>query len=278
MGTPEDAQQRAAQAYNAAADHYDHPVNSFWERYGRQTVERLGLLPGARVLDVCCGSGASALPAAEAVGPGGSVLGVDLAEGLLALARAKASSRGLDNVSFRRGDMLALGLDDGSFDAVVCVFGLFFVPDMAEAARELWRLVRPGGQLAVTTWGPRFLEPVHSVFWEAVHTVRPDLHKAFHPWDRVSEPDPLRAILAAAGVEDAEVAAVSGSLPLAAPEDWWPMVLGSGSRASLEPMEAAGRERVRSHCLDFIRREGIASVETNVVFARARRPPAAGGR
>jgi ubiquinone/menaquinone biosynthesis C-methylase UbiE len=83
----EHAKRRASATYNAAADFYDHPVNAFWNRYGRRTVTRLVLAPGARVLDVCCGSGASALPAAEAVGPGGSVLGVDLAERLLELAR-----------------------------------------------------------------------------------------------------------------------------------------------------------------------------------------------
>jgi ubiquinone/menaquinone biosynthesis C-methylase UbiE len=90
MGTPEDAKSKAAMTYDAAADSYDDPANTFWERFGRRTVERIGLRAGARVLDVCCGSGASALPAAAIVGPKGSVLGIDLSDGLLALARKKA--------------------------------------------------------------------------------------------------------------------------------------------------------------------------------------------
>src|SRR5262249_22141112 len=155
----DEARRRAAATYNAAADHFDDPANSFWERFGRGTVARLNLQPGQHVLDVCCGSGASALPAAEAVGPAGHVLGVDLAEHLLALCRAKARQRGLAQLECRTGDMLALDLPDGAFDAVVCVFGIFFVPDMEAAARELWRLVRPGGLLAITTWGPRLWEP-----------------------------------------------------------------------------------------------------------------------
>src|SRR4029450_3566694 len=121
-------------------DSYDGLATSFWERFGRGSVERLRLSPGSCVLDVCCGSGASAIPAAEKVGPTGSVVGVDLAENLLALARAKASSKGLDNVEFRAGDMLNLGLQDSQFDTVVCVFGIFFVPDTSLAVRELWRL------------------------------------------------------------------------------------------------------------------------------------------
>src|SRR5215208_3918687 len=78
----EEAKKRAATTYNAASDFYDHPANTFWSRYGRRTVERLKLTPGARVLDVCCGSGASAIPAAESVGPSGSVTGIDLAHNL----------------------------------------------------------------------------------------------------------------------------------------------------------------------------------------------------
>ena len=70
---------------------YDHPANTFWSRYGGRSVERLRLSPGQRVLDVCCGSGASAIPAAETVGSTGSVVGVDLAENLLALARVYAT-------------------------------------------------------------------------------------------------------------------------------------------------------------------------------------------
>ena len=93
MNTLDDARKKAAATYNAASDFYDHPANTFWERYGRRTIERLPLPQGARVLDVCCGSGASALPAAGAVGPDGTVTGVDLAENLLALARTKAEQQ-----------------------------------------------------------------------------------------------------------------------------------------------------------------------------------------
>ena len=272
MGTPEEARRKAAATYNAAADSYDHPANAFWDRYGRRTVDRLRLPRGARVLDVCCGSGASAIPAAEAVGTGGFVLGVDLAEGLLELARAKARERDLANVEFRAGDMLDLGLPAGGFDAVVCVFGIFFVPDMEAAVRELWRLVGPGGRLAITTWGPRFLEPVNSVFWDVVRAVRPDLYKGFNPWDRLCEPEALRSLLSAAGVTEPDVVAESGSQPLSAPEDWWPTVLGTGYRGTIDQLDAAARERVRGDCLRFIRAEGVRSVEVNVVYAVAAVP------
>src|SRR5262245_36765712 len=184
-----DAARRKAEAtYNAASDAFDAEPLAFWDRVGARTVERLALRPGARVLDVCCGTGASALHAARAVGPQGRVLGVDLAEDLIALGRAKAAAASLRQLEFRRADMTALGLPDASFDAVVCVFGIFFVPDMEAQVAELWRMVRPGGQLAITTWGTDFVEPGYGAFRAAVRRVRPDLVAAFNPWDRITTP------------------------------------------------------------------------------------------
>jgi len=179
MVTPNDAKAKAISTYDAAADSYDNPANSFWERFGRRTIERLHLQPGARVLDVCCGSGASAIPGAEKVGLEGFVLGVDLAEKLLELGRSKATKRGLQNLEFRVGDMLDLRLPRSEFDAVVCVFGIFFVPDMQAGVKALWEVVRPSGKLAITTWGPRWFEPATTAFWNSVHEVRPGSVQGF---------------------------------------------------------------------------------------------------
>ena len=267
MGTPHDAKTKSAFAYNSAADYYDHSANFFWVRFGRRTVERLQLPSGARVLDVCCGSGASAIPASEAVGLDGSVLGVDLAENLLALARSKANQLGLKNIEFRTGDMLELDLPDASFDAVICVFGIFFVPDMKSGLRALWRMVRPGGKLAVTTWGPRFFEPVNTAFWNSIRAVKPELYKGFNPWERITEPNAVRSLFEEAGVAPPEVVAEQGSCQLTAPEDWWVMVLGSGYRGTIEQLNVNDRERVRLENLDFIRSNNVRSVEANVVYA-----------
>lgn len=267
MRTPEDAKVKAAATYNAAADFYDATVNSFWDQFGRRTIERLRLQPGARILDVCCGSGASAIPAAEKVGSKGFVLGVDLAEQLLDLARKKARDRGLQNIEFRKGDMLELGLSTSEFDAVVCVFGIFFVPDMRAAIRALCHVLRPGGQLAITTWGPNFFEPATTAFWNAVREVRPDLYKGFNPWDRICDPASLCKLLSEGGVERAEAIVEAGAHPIPSPEAWWSAVLGSGYRGTLEQLDVNAREYVREANLHYIRDMGIRSVEANVVYA-----------
>ena len=151
LPTHDELKAKAAATYNAAADSYDAPANTFWARFGATTVDRLGLRPGMRVLDVCCGTGASAIPAAHAVGPAGRVIAVDLAENLLTRLRAKAERLGFSQLETRTGDLLDPPVAAGeTFDAVVCVFGIFFLADMAEGIRRLWRRVAPDGPVSYT--------------------------------------------------------------------------------------------------------------------------------
>ena len=267
--TAEQAKSRAKVTYNAAADRYDDPANSFWSRFGAATIERLNLAAGDNVLDVCCGTGASALPAAERVGPSGRVLGIDLAERLLQKARHKAAARGLHNCEFRVGDMLDLQIED-RFNAAICVFGIFFVPDMTAAVRSLAARVKPGGVLAITTWGPRFFEPATGAFWESIRRERPDLFKGFNPWDRICDPRSLRSLLAQAGVNDAEIVAEPGVHPIGSCDDWWSAVMGSGYRGTIDMLDEEQRARVRHYNDAFIVESAIREVEANVVYAVAR--------
>ena len=175
------------------------------------------------------------------------------------------------NVQFRVGDMLDLRISDDQFDAVVCVFGIFFVLDMPLALRLLWDRVRPGGKLAITTWGPRFFEPATSAFWDSIKKERPDLYKGFNPWDRICDPMSWSALFAEAGIANPDVAAESGRHSISSPEAWWVAVLGSGYRGTVDQLDAAARERVRAANFEFIRNSGTTSVEANVVYAVAQK-------
>ena len=272
---PESAQDRAAFTYNAAADFFDASPLSFWDYFGRRTIELASLPSGSRVLDVCCGTGASALPAAEAVGRTGSVMGIDLAEQLLESARTKTIQRRLGNIEFEIGDMLSLRFPVARFDAVVCVFGIFFVPDMAMAVSELWSRVRPGGKLAVTTWGPKVFEPANDAFWRSIKNVRPDLYKSFNPWDRIDDPASLRKILDEAGVASPKIIAENRLHSIQSADDWWTIVLGSGYRGTVEQLTLTERQEVKKANLAFIRDEKISSIETNVLYAVATKPQTA---
>jgi ubiquinone/menaquinone biosynthesis C-methylase UbiE len=261
---------RAARTYSAAADHYQLPALGFWDRWGAATVARLPLSAGDAVLDVCCGAGASALPAAQAVGPAGRVLGLDLAEPLLELARRRAATRGASNLSLQRSDATATGLESGSFDAVVCVFGVFFAADMPAFVAEMWRLVRPGGTLAITTWGPDWCEPASSIFWEAVRELEPTLFRAFNPWDEITTAPALADLFARAGIDGAAVEATAGeSHQLARTEDFWDIVLGSGYRATVDALGDEQRERLRERVLGELCRGNVTRVRNDVVFGSA---------
>ena len=261
----------ATSAYNAASDLFDHPTNTFWNRFGQATIDRLGLNEGQSVLDVCCGTGASAIPAARCVGPQGSVLGVDLAENLITLAQAKAVEEGLTQAIFKVEDMLAIEPKDAVFDAVVCVFGVFFVPDMQGAVRELWSRVKPGGTLAITTWGPDFFEPANEAFWKIIQQVAPSFHKTFNPWDRISTPSSLLAMLEASGVEGVKIDEEHYIHPITQPEDWWTTVMGSGYRGTIDKLDPASQQKVRKLNLDFIEKAGVNGIQANVIYAIARK-------
>jgi ubiquinone/menaquinone biosynthesis C-methylase UbiE len=266
--------QRAARTYGAAADHYRLAALSFWDRFGIATVSRLRLAPGDTVLDVCCGAGASAIPAARAVGPAGHVLGIDVAAPQLELARARAADEELANIEFRLGDATRTGLPDGGFGAVVCVFGVFFAPDMTAFVREMWRLVMPGGVLAVTTWGPDLFEPANSQFWRCVGEVEPALFKAFNPWDEITTPAALAGLFSRAGVPHPAVVAAAGQHQLDHPGRFWDVALGSGYRATVDALSPDQRNRVRERLLSRLRSDEVTSLRTDVVFGTAERPEA----
>ena len=272
MAELDEAKARAATTYNAAADNYADPALSFWDRFGQRTVERIRIGAGASVLDVCSGAGASALPAGRRVLPDGHVLGIDLAENLIEIARKRCRQAFLENVEFRVGDIEAEPLPSESFDAVVCVFGIFFLPDMARALVKLWDCVRPGGELAITTWGPRFLEPANTAFWNSIKAERPDLHKSFNPWDMITEPDALRDLMCQADIGDCEIVAEEVWHVVPSPNDWWKIVLGTGYRGTIEQLDDQARERVRKANLDYIEQHDVRQVETNVVYAIAQKP------
>jgi len=269
------AKLKAEKTYNAAADYFDSTPLAFWDRYGRRTVERIALQRGASVLDVCCGTGASALPAAEAVGADGKVIAVDLATELLKLGRTKADGAGLRNVEFRRADMTDLSFPDHCFDAVICVFGVFFVPDMEAQVAELWRMVRPGGQLAITTWGPGIFAPAYEIWLAAVRRVRPDLYSAFNPWDRITTPEAVHKLLVDAGVQRVDVVPEEGHQALRAPEDFWIIALGSGLRWTIDQMGGDVAHEVKQEILGALAAKRVERVGTNVIYAVARRDEAA---
>lgn len=119
---------------------------------GDALVESLGVTSGLEVLDLGCGDGTTALPAAAR---GATVLGVDIARNLVAAGNRRAEAAGLTNVRFEQGDACELvGIPDDRFDLVVSVFGAMFAPRPDDVAREMVRVARPGGRIVMGNWIP----------------------------------------------------------------------------------------------------------------------------
>lgn len=162
--------------------------------------------PGARVLDIGCGAGESTLAFARAVGPGGTVTGIDISEPLLALARDRAEAADIGNVAFLHADAALHRFDPASADLVVSRFGLMFFADPADAFRNIATALRPGGAIVFVAWAgpernPWFVLPLAAAVERlgAAEPTPPDAPgpMAFRDIGRVA------AILADAGFEDA---------------------------------------------------------------------------
>jgi ubiquinone/menaquinone biosynthesis C-methylase UbiE len=119
---------------------------------GEALVASLGITKGMKILDLGCGDGTTALPAAKL---GADVLGVDIARNLVEAGNRRAQEQGLKNLKFQEGDAINLtGLEDKSFDLTVSIFGAMFAPKPEEAAREMVRVTRPGGRIVMGNWIP----------------------------------------------------------------------------------------------------------------------------
>lgn len=119
---------------------------------GTALVDKLGISPGMDVLDLGCGDGTTAIPAARL---GAKVSGVDIARNLVEAGNKRAQEEGLSNISFREGDATNLeGINDASFDLVVSIFGAMFAPKPFDVAQEMVRVTRPGGRIVMGNWIP----------------------------------------------------------------------------------------------------------------------------
>jgi len=119
---------------------------------GETLVADLGITPGMEVLDLGCGDGTTALPAAKL---GADVLGVDIANNLVEAGNRRAKTEGLTNLRFQEGDASNLeDLDDDSFDLIVSIFGAMFAPKPFDVAKEMVRVTRPGGRIVMGNWIP----------------------------------------------------------------------------------------------------------------------------
>lgn len=141
--------------WDRAASYYEKS----WQRQlapSQNLLMRMAALaPGERVLDIACGTGLVTFRAAEAVGPTGEVIGVDISDAMVQECSQKAAELRVNNARFRRMEAEKLDFEDGSFDVVLCALGMMYVVDFAGSIREMSRVTKSGGRAVSAVWGRR---------------------------------------------------------------------------------------------------------------------------
>jgi len=191
------------------ADVYDEDfVPALFEQWGPLVADAARVGTGQRALDVGCGTGALTFILADRVGSNGSIVGLDPSDDMLSVARRKRP-----DIQWHRGRAEALPFPDAAFDSVVSQFGLMFFDNRVAALREMMRVLRPGGRLAVAVCDSLDHSPGYSVFAELLHRLfGPETAQAFRAPFSCGDRDLLRAWCADAGIEDAAVTRRDGAV------------------------------------------------------------------
>jgi trans-aconitate methyltransferase len=258
-----------ARTFDAAAVDFVALAPRLWEPLGRILVEHADPRPGERVLDACCGAGASALPAARAVGPAGRVDAVDLAGALVEHGRRAAGA--LPQLRFHHGDVTAWRPADGPYDLVQAAYGVFFLPDMDTGSRHLISLVRSGGRFAVQTWRHGALVDFARCMFEAIadelaQPVERPVSTAAS--ERIDSPAKLSDWLSSLGLSDVRVSEVSFAQPLT-PELAWDLVLGTGWRQLLAGCDDEAVRRIRDRIIARVDQRHITHLDAGSLIGIA---------
>ena len=224
-------------AFNAAGTLYRDAGAPFLDHFAEILVDALDLQPGEHVVDLATGPGTVAKYIPARVGAAGSVVGIDLADRQLEIARSDSapSSR------FLHMDATALDMPDQSVDAVSCGFGLPYFDAPGRAVREASRILRPGGRLSFSTWS----EPWFGVAGDIL-TATLERHEAFNVRGRYTHtPEQIAQYCFAAGLRDVTVEAHALPLVFRSFNAWWEMNLAFAFLISLDALEPEQLAEIR---------------------------------
>jgi ubiquinone/menaquinone biosynthesis C-methylase UbiE len=211
---------------------------------------RAALTAGDRVLDVACGTGLVTFRAAQTVGSSGHVLGVDISGRMIDAAQQRAQERKLTNVTFSRTDAESLDIASGSFDVVLCSLGLMYLPNPELAVREMRRVLRPGGRVALAVWGERSACGWAPLFPIVDAEVSSEVCPLFF---RLGRQDALTRSCSEAALVDAEAYRVSAVLDYADENQACDAAFVGGPVAlAWSRFDETARTRVRQHYLQAI--------------------------
>lgn len=205
------------QVNHSAAEIYDEFfVPALFSEWTAPVLDAAQVRPGLRVLDVACGTGVLTLAAAKRVAPGGYAVGLDINEGMLAVARRKSQT-----IEWKQAPAERLPFASDQFDMVVSQFGLMFFDNRQAAVREMRRVLVPGGQLTVAVWGRLEQTPGYAAASRLLQRLfgnsAADSIRA--PYN-LGEPELLKTLFADDGLENIEIKTLTGTARFPSLESW----------------------------------------------------------
>lgn len=226
----------AAEAYEAAF------VPAFFAQWAPRLLDAAGVGNGQCVLDVACGTGIVARGAADRVGSSGEVVGLDLSDAMLAVAR-----RIRPGLVWRQSDAAAMPFGDDEFDVVLCQMALMFLPDPTEALREMRRVVRPTGTVAVLVPGALSANRPYELFVDIVtRHAGPDARRLVTTYFTHGDGDRLAGLFIDAGLRVAAVTQPTGEFTMGSIDEFVTIEIDSTPLG--DRLDPGARERILADC------------------------------
>ncbi|OEV08210.1 hypothetical protein AN219_31260 [Streptomyces nanshensis] len=239
-----------------------------WTPIAAATVDAARLRMGAHVLDACCGSGATALAAAERTSPVGTVDAFGPSGSLLERVRGEAAARRLSNMRFVQGDFFKFPPRRGGYDSLLCSGDTDTFSDPASATERLLQLLRPGGRLTMSVWADAALEPLAETLLEAL--AMSEALPESSPWSPARQslmgtPASLRDWLAARSLSFPDTCSHSVTLP-DDPELLWSLVLGTRLKRCLDGLNPAATACVRRRFAQVLLAGGRRTIDVTILI------------
>ena len=254
-----------ARAYGLASDGYNKRALIFFSQGAESLVDFAGLSPGQRILDVASGTGHAASYAGRKVGVRGSVVGIDIAEQMVNLANTHARALSASNVRFELMDGEHASFDDNEFDAVLCSYGVFFIPGMVNGVKEWKRVTKHGGWVCLSAFGETAFQPQSDLFENRIRQFGPIIPDRKRPfgWQRLVAVQSLTSLLNEAGLTNIQAREVKIGYLLRNQEEWWDICWNSGFRGPLAQLNAADLRQFRE---DHLREVGALGRGDGIFF------------
>ena len=240
-----------AAPWNLVAEGYAETTMKFFQAYADAALALANLHKNSCVLDVACGPGTLALNAAPQVR---HVDAIDFSEQMLAILQRKIATQTVQNITVHCGDAQALPYADNHFDAAFSLFGLMFFPDRARGYAEIFRTLKPGGKIILTSWAPVAQSPAMQAVFGALRAMNPAIPEPQTVIDSLENPDFFRAELQRAGFRDINIVLKTQVMHYASIEQFWDdMVRGNAPIVMMKNgMNAAQWQEKNQIALDFL--------------------------